>query len=425
MDSNSATKQSLKKASGGEISQARTISTSAFKDAITGSVKDPVSFVNALMYESAELLASDILFEPRENNVLLRARIDGVLYNLGAIPRDAYIQVSARIKVLSKLDPTKTREVQEGQFTFDYEGRVINLRVEIAQTVLGELIVIRFHEKETIVMKLSQLGFSEQPFGEYQKMLKQRSGLVLVCGPTGCGKTTTLYSTINAINKDRNYNVVTIEDPVEFYLEGTNQMQTNESTGFSFAVGLSTILRMSPDVVLVGEIRDRETSQIAVEAGLTGQLVLSTLHAEDAVGALFRLLDLDIKTFLLNSSLVGIVAQRLVRKACSYCRKSYEPSKSELDFFQEVMGRPPRQLIRGIGCEACKNLAYLGRTGIFEVLRMSPKIRDLLRESANEDVLRATLKKSGFKTLLKDGLEKSEQGITTIEEVVRNSVRVY
>lgn len=402
----------------------RKVSTGELTQAFTNRVDQPVSFVNSLMYEAVKLSASDVLFEPRAELTLVRARIDGVLYELGEITHDTYNQISARIKVMSSLDPTQKREVQEGQFTLDHEGRVVNLRVEIAQTVHGELIVIRLHERETIIMKLSELGFNEIAYNEYQRILKQRNGLVLACGPTGCGKTTTLYSTITVLNKDKSYNVMTIEDPVEFRLEGANQMQTNDTMGFTFAVGLSTILRMSPDIVLVGEIRDRETAKIAVESGLTGQLVLSTLHAEDAVGALFRLLELDIETYFLNSSLVGIVAQRLVRKTCEFCRKPYEPSVNEIDLFKQVMGRSPRQLQRGFGCEACKYLEYKGRTGIFEVLSMDASLRDLIRDKANEDALRGMLEKSGFKTLLMDGFEKAEQGITTIDEVLRNSLRV-
>lgn len=425
MDKDLTNKKSSNSSKQSEQARVGTVSTPALKEALSRRVIDPVSFINALVYESVSLLASDIFFEPSGQNVRLRIRIDGAMYNLGEIENESYSQISARIKVLSKLDPTKTREVQEGQFTVDRAGKIVNLRVEIAQTVHGELIVIRFHGKETILMDLAQLGLGEETFKEYQKMLKQRSGLVLACGPTGSGKTTTLYSTIATINKGHKYNVVTIEDPVEFLLEGTNQMQTNDSTGFTFSVGLSTILRMSPDVVLVGEIRDRETSKIAVESGLTGQLVLSTLHAGDAVGALFRLLDLDNKIYLLNASLVGIVSQRLVRKTCEYCRKPYEPSNEEIAFFQEVMGRKPQQLVKGQGCQVCKNMAYKGRTGIFEVMRMSSKIRDLMRDKLNEDALRSSLRKSGFKTLLMDGLEKSEQGITTVDEVLRNSLRAF
>lgn len=403
----------------------RKVNTPSLTEVFTNRVGNPVSFVNSLVYEAVNLSASDIFFEPRRELIIIRARIDGVLYELGEVSHDSYSQISARIKVLSNLDPTQKREIQEGQFILDHEGKIVNLRVEIAQTVHGEVIVVRIHERETIIMKLSELGFSDMSYNQYQKMLKQRSGLVLACGPTGCGKTTTLYSTITALNVNQTYNVMTIEDPVEFRLEGVNQMQTNNDAEFTFAVGLSTILRMSPDIVLVGEIRDRETAQIAVESGLTGQLVLSTLHAEDAVGALFRLLDLDVETYLLNSSLVGVVAQRLVRRVCEFCHEPYEATKTEQDLFKQVMGRLPKQLTKGKGCEACKNLSYRGRAGIFEVLSMDSKLRDLIRDKVNEDVLRSTLEKTGFKTLLRDGFEKAELGITTIDEVLRNSLRFF
>lgn len=385
---------------------------------------EPVSFFDNLIREAVNLSASDILFEPRKENLLVRARIDGVIYELGKVNLPSYTHISARVKVLSKLDPTEKRKIQEGQFTVEHEGRTVNLRVEIAQTIHGELIVIRIHEKKTIVMELSQLGFGEQAYRIYEDILSQRSGLVLVCGPTGCGKTTTLYSTISKLNEKKNYNVMTIEDPVEFQLEGINQMQTQDETGFTFAVGLKTILRLSPDIVFVGEIRDQETAKIAVESGLTGQLVLSTLHAADSAGALFRLLDLGIETYLLNSSLMGIVAQRLIRKVCLDCKDYYEPTQNDVDVFQKVLGRPPEKLFKGKGCPSCQYLAYKGRMGIFEVLRMSARLRSLVREKVNEDTLRDTLTKEGFVTLLRDGLEKAEQGLTTVDEVLRNSLRV-
>src|SRR3990172_12826441 len=302
---------------------------------------DPVSFVDAVLHEAVMLTASDLLFEPRNENIVIRARVDGVLYKLGEVGAKIYEHISARIKVLSRLDPTEKRRVQEGQFTLEHEGRTVNLRVEITQTIYGELIVIRIHERKTIVMELSQLGLSPHAYKSYEDMFKQKSGLILVCGPTGCGKTTTLYSTLGKLNENKNYNVMTIEDPVEFKLEGINQMQTQNDSGFTFAVGLKTILRLSPDIVFVGEIRDSETAEIAVESGLTGQLVLSTLHAEDSIRALFRLLDLGIEPYLLNSSLMGIVAQRLVRRICAECKVSYEPQADEIELFRKVMGRVP------------------------------------------------------------------------------------
>ncbi|OGM57385.1 hypothetical protein A2955_02885 [Candidatus Woesebacteria bacterium RIFCSPLOWO2_01_FULL_37_19] len=385
---------------------------------------DPVSFVDGIIRESINMGASDILFEPELTELRVRARIDGVLYEFGKVNLESYAQISSRIKILSGLDPTDKRKIQEGQFTFNAEGRIVNLRVEIALTINGELIVIRVHEKGTIIMELSQLGFSNIAYENYSKMLSQRSGLILACGPTGCGKTTTLYSTLTKLNEGRNLNVMTIENPVEFQLDDVNQMQTQDEIGFSFASGLRTILRLTPDVVLVGEIRDKETAEIAVQSGLTGQLVLSTLHADDAVGALFRLLDLGVESYFVNSSLLGIVAQRLVRKVCQGCKESYNPTPSEIDLFTQVLGRPPKQLLKGKGCAACKSLSYKGRLGIFEVMVMNPTLRDMLRQKMSEDSLRKNLVKSGFATLLRDGLEKAEQGITTVEEVLRNSFRV-
>jgi type IV pilus assembly protein PilB len=217
---------------------------------------------------------------------------------------------------------------------------------------------------------------------------------------------------------------MTIEDPVEFQLDGINQMQTQFDAGFTFAVGLKTILRLSPDIVFVGEIRDSETAEIAVESGLTGQLVLSTLHAEDSIRALFRLLDLGVEAYLLNSSLMGIVAQRLVRKICPDCKAPYQPTQDEADLFKKVVGRAPKQLIRGQGCVKCQHMAYKGRTGIFEVFTMNARVRELLRKKVNEDSLRDALINEGFVTLLRDGLEKAEQGQTTIDEVLRNSLRI-
>lgn len=403
---------------------AQEIKNSNLEKLIYQPAPDPVSFVDAVAHEVVKLLASDLLFEPRNDTVVIRARVDGVLYKLGEIGPKVYEHVSARIKVLARLDPTEKRRVQEGQFTLEHEGSTINLRVEITQTIYGELIVIRIHERKTIVMELSQLGLSPQAYKSYEQMLAQKSGLVLVCGPTGCGKTTTLYSTIGKLNENKKFNVMTIEDPVEFKLDGTNQMQTQNDSGFTFAVGLKTILRLSPDIVFVGEIRDAETAKIAVESGLTGQLVLSTLHAEDSARALFRLLDLGIEPYLLNSSLMGIVAQRLIRKICVDCKVEYEPQADEIELFRKVMGRVPSQLHKGKGCEKCQHLTYKGRTGMFEVFAMNARVRELIRRKANEDELRDALIREGFVTLLRDGLDKAEAGITTVEEVLRNSLRI-
>jgi type II secretory ATPase GspE/PulE/Tfp pilus assembly ATPase PilB-like protein len=385
---------------------------------------DVVKFLEILTNEAANSSASDLFFEPEEKTIRVRMRIDGVLYDLGSLSVEIRDQLFSRVKVLSKLDPTEKRKIQEGQFTLELDGRTVNFRVEFAHTVLGECLVIRLHEKKTIILDLSKLGFSQDSFDKYKKILSQKSGLVLVCGPTGCGKTTTLYSTIMHLNQGKKFNVMTIEDPVEFRLEGTNQMQVAPELDFDFATGLKTILRLSPDIVLVGEIRDAETAKIAVESGFTGQLVLSTIHSQDAVGALYRLLDLGIETYFVNAAVSGILAQRLVRTNCPVCAKHVTPSQEENDLFTKVLGRVPQQIIRSDGCDQCKYVGFKGRSAIYEVLLVSTELRDLLREKVSEENIREHLLKTGHSSLLKEGLLKAEAGVTTVQEVLRNSMHL-
>jgi type IV pilus assembly protein PilB len=404
--------------------QIQTLNIPELTPFFSAGVIDPIKFANTLFNEAVRVRASDIFFEPTKTNLLVRVKVDGVLYEIGSLSLESYLKLASRIKVMAELDPSEKRKVQEGKINIDKEGAIVNLRVEVASTVNGELIVIRIHEKKTIIMPLEELGFSQVSYKNYTNMLAQRSGLILVVGPTGCGKTTTLYSTITKINQGAVFNIMTIEDPVEFALDGVNQMQVQKETGFTFAQGLKTILRLSPDVVFVGEIRDKETADIAVESGLTGQLVLSTMHSEDSVGALFRLLDLGIETYLLNSSLMGIVAQRLVRKMCPSCKESKTISKDESDIFLKAVGRTPRQLFTSRGCEFCGSIGFKGRMGIYEVLVIDPNIREMLRKRLTETDLRNNLVMGGGDTLLKDGLLKAEQGLTTVEEVLRNSLRI-
>lgn len=405
------------------INSSVSVSPRLFSEAFTIGINEPVGFVNRVVSEAVKLGASDILFEPQPDEIRLRIRIDGVLYLVSSIPTLVYPHLSSRIKVMGKLDSMEKRKIQEGQFTLEHEGSITNLRVEIVQTIHGEFIVIRIHEKQTIVMNLSRLGFNEQADRAYRDMLKSSSGLILISGPTGSGKTTTLYSTIEHMNADQKFNVMTIEDPIEYQLTGINQMQTREEVGFTFAEGLRTILRLTPDIIFVGEIRDKETAKITIESGLTGQLVLSSIHAPDAVGTLYRLLDLGIETYVLNSALLGLVSQRLVRKTCQYCLEPCEATKDELNFFQKTMGRPPQNLRHGKGCQLCQNIGYKGRLGIYEVLPFTAKLRDKIREELSEDALRQKLVDEGFINMIKDGLLKSEQGITTISEIMRTSLR--
>jgi type IV pilus assembly protein PilB len=391
--------------------------------AFSQSIHNATTFVNAVVTESIRLNASDILFEPQKEQVVVRARIDGVLYGLGFFSREYYNGITARIKILGKLDTTEKRKVQEGQFTMETDQGMVNLRTEIVQTIFDEFIVIRILKMSSVIMELPDLGMSPQGLNEYQDIIKNKSGLILVCGPTGSGKTTTLYSTIVHLNKNFDNNVITVEDPVEYQLPGVNQMPVKEEMGFTFAEGLKSILRLSPDIVLVGEIRDRETAVIAVESGLTGHMVLSTIHAPDVIGVIFRLMDLGIETYLLNASLRGVVAQRLVRKNCLQCIETYHPSTDEVSLFTKVVGRPPQQLKHSRGCPSCQGLGYSGRLGIYEVLKLDSNIRNFIRERKGEDDLRAALTHQQFITLLVDGLLKCEQGLTTIDEVMRNSLR--
>lgn len=391
---------------------------------ISQALSNPVALINTLLSEAIKLQASDVLFEPDRNVVQIRIRVDGVLYPLINFPLDLYQQINARVKVMAKLDTTEHKKNQEGQFSFESPGKTVNIRIEIVKTIHGEMMVLRILQMSSVVMPLNQLGFSPDSLSIYEDIISNNSGLILVCGPTGSGKTTTLYSTINLLNDKRQFNVITIEDPVEYQLDGVNQMPVREEDGFTFEAGLKATLRLSPDIILLGEIRDRPTAVTAIESGLTGHMVLSTVHAPDVVGVIFRLLDLDIEPFLINSSLRGIVSQRLVRRVCQKCKEKVEVDPNTNEFFTKVIGRPPQQIVKGKGCESCQYLGYSGRVGIYEVLKWDSFARNLVRSSQHEDRIRQMMKQQGYKSLLVDGLLKAEAGITTIEEVLRNSLRV-
>lgn len=384
----------------------------------------PVELVTAVINEAVRLNASDVLVEPRSDRVTVRFRVDGILYELLQIPLTEYAQIGSRIKVLAKLDTTEHRKVLEGQTSAETPSGMVNIRIEIVQTIHGELMVLRILRLSSVVMSLDQLGLTTDSLSIYKEIIAAQAGLILVCGPTGSGKTTTLYSTINHINRDQKLNVMTIEDPVEYQLAGVNQIPVKEADGISFAAGLKATLRLSPDVILVGEIRDRETALIAVESGLTGHMVLSTVHSPDVVGVVYRLLDFQIEPFLINSSLRGIVSQRLVRRVCEKCGVVTPGEAAEIEFFSKAIGRPPQQFRVGKGCDNCQGLGYHGRVGIYEVIKWEAVIRDLIRTTKNEDEIREALRQRRFKTLLVDGLLKAEAGLTTISEVVRNSLRV-
>jgi len=403
-------------------SKPKTLMADALNNVFTNNIHDTVSFVNGILVESANVGASDILFEPEAESVRVRVRVDGVLYIVGKIPSKDIDTVIARIKVISNLDISEKRKVQEGQFSLNIENAIVNYRVEIVQIVHGELVIIRILQRNSIVMTLESLGFNSQQLATFKDILQSKSGLILVCGPTGSGKTTTLYTTIASLNKSQEYNVITIEDPVEYKLQGVNQMPIKTELGFGFKEGLKVTLRLSPDIILVGEIRDEETAMIAVESGLTGHMVLSTIHAPDSIGVIYRLLEFGIDTYLFNNALRGIVAQRLVRRNCPKCLQAYKPNQDECDLFQKNLKRIPEKLYRSSGCYECQNIGYKGRIGIYEILKMEANIRTLIREKTSEDVLRQKLENQSFVNLVRDGLLKCEQGLTTTEEILRNSL---
>lgn len=400
------------------------ISSPQLVEVFTNHLDDATLLVDTILREAIALNGSDLLLEPELEAVRIRLRIDGVLYLLGTFPRTVYSNITARIKILGKLDSMEKRKTQEGQFTFELEGTTVNIRVEIVQTIFDEMIALRVLKLSTIVMEMSELGFNEQAFNSFKDIIESRAGLTLVAGPTGSGKTTTLYSAINYLNKNREYNIMTIEDPVEYQLDGVNQMPVREEMDFGFEAGLRAILRLSPDIILVGEIRDRQTATIAVESGLTGHMILSTIHTPDAVGVIYRLLDLGIDSYILNASLRGIVSQRLVRRICPVCKEQYSPTADEIHLYQNYLGRKPTVLYRGKGCNNCQNLGYTGRMGIYEMLKMDAGIRTFIREQTPEDTMRNSLIQKGFITLIRDGLLKAEQGVTTVDEVTRHSLRV-
>jgi general secretion pathway protein E len=346
----------------------------------------------------------------------VRFRVDGVLRKVLSPPRIIQDALVSRIKIIAGLDIAEKRLPQDGKITLLVGGKDIDIRVSIIPTALGERAVLRLLDRQAGVLSLEMLGLSDRIRDSFKTALSRQNGIILVTGPTGSGKTTTLYASMLKLNTEER-NIITVEDPVEYQLNGIGQMQVNPRIGLTFASGLRSILRQDPDIMMVGEIRDLETAEIAVHASLTGHLVLSTLHTNDAPSALTRLIDMGIEPFLVASSLVCVLAQRLVRVICPHCKESYSPSRQELDFFD--MEKPPALLFRGKGCDKCLNKGYLGRTGIYEFLEITPDIRAMIVERRDAKSIRTVAMKSGFRPLETDGMEKIAKGITALEEVLR------
>lgn len=380
-------------------------------------VAEPViiKLVNLIIMKAVSARASDIHIEPEKETLRLRFRIDGMLQEEASPPKHLQSTIISRIKIMARLDIAERRAAQDGRFSIKVEGRDIDIRVSCVPTIYGENIVLRILDVSNALLGLDQLGFSKDILGRYKKLIIRPHGIILVTGPTGSGKTTTLYASLNEINKVEK-NIITIEDPVEYKLEGVRQIQVNPNVEMTFAGGLRSILRQDPDIIMVGEIRDFETAEIAVHAALTGHLVFSTLHTNDAAGAVTRMLDMRVEPYLLSSSVIGVLAQRLVRTICKDCKEEYAPTEAELKdigILKEV------KLYRGKGCDRCRNSGYKGRIGIFELMPFDDNIRNLVTAKAALEEIRKQAVASGMATLTQDGIDKVTQGLTTAEEVLR------
>ena len=374
-----------------------------------------------IMIQAIRDRASDIHFEPDEKTLRIRFRIDGFLYEFLTLPKAIHPSLTSRIKVLAEMDIAETRLPQDGNFNVKLEDRSFEIRVSTFPTIYGENVVLRLLDQTSPLIKLEDLGFAEEMLHRFKQLLRRPNGIILVTGPTGSGKTTTLYACLNLINS-MDKNIITIEDPVEYRLSLIRQTQVNLKAGITFAKGLRSILRQDPDVIMVGEIRDLETSEVATQAALTGHLVLSTLHTNDASEAVTRLMDIGVEPYLISSSVVGVLAQRLIRTICPNCKVSYQADPAVLAELGEspTNSKEPLTLYRGKGCKNCKQSGYLGRMGIFELFFINEKIKQLISEKASTQIIRQAAEDgTGMISLREDGLRKVLKGMTTLEEIDR------
>jgi type IV pilus assembly protein PilB len=393
------------------------------KDLPTGPVEDASAarMLDLVMIQAIRDRASDIHFEPDEKGLRARFRIDGFLYESLNLPKQIHPALTSRIKILAEMDIAETRLPQDGNFNVKLEKSGFEIRVSTFPTIYGENVVLRILDQTSPLFRLDELGFSEKVLTQFKQLVRKTSGIILVTGPTGSGKTTTLYALLNMINsKDKN--IITIEDPVEYRLPLIRQTQINPKAGITFATGLRSILRQDPDIIMIGEIRDLETSEIAMQSALTGHLVLSTLHTNDAPEAISRLVDIGVEPYLISSSVIGVLAQRLVRAICPDCRVPYQVDPKGMNELGEKVAnsKDPLTLYRGKGCKNCKHSGYRGRTGIFELLLLNEEIKKLISEKASTQVIREVAKKTaGMVPLRADGLRNVLKGITTLDEVDR------
>jgi type IV pilus assembly protein PilB len=378
-----------------------------------------VKFVNLVLYQAIQDRASDIHFEPFENEFKIRYRVDGALYEMSPPPKHLALPVTSRLKVMANLNISERRLPQDGRISINIAGRQIDLRVSTLPTQFGESVVLRVLDRSALKLELESLGFPKQVFDYVVEAIQQPNGIFIVTGPTGCGKTTTLYSSLRRVNTIDS-KLLTAEDPVEFDIEGIMQVAINEAVGMTFGKALRSFLRQDPDIIMLGEMRDLETSQIAIQASLTGHLVLSTLHTNDAPGAVTRLVDMGVEPFLISSTLMAVLGQRLVRMICKKCRTPFEPTENQLS----LLNLSPHDIgdkvfYYGRGCANCNDTGYRGRKGIFELLVISEPVRTLINERAPTVVIRQKAVELGMVTLREDGLRSIFEGDTTIEEVLK------
>jgi general secretion pathway protein E len=374
-----------------------------------------IRLVNALLSRALESRASDIHIEPFENQLKVRYRIDGILHEIDAPPRQLKAAVISRIKILAQLNIAERRLPQDGRIKVKIAGKDVDLRISTIPTLYGESVVIRLLERSQIFTDLESLGFPPDIYKTFSEMITKPHGMILVTGPTGSGKSTTLYCALQKIN-DPAKKIITIEDPVEYQLNGVNQIHVKPLIGLTFANGLRSIVRQDPDIIMIGEIRDAETAGIAIQAALTGHLVFSTLHTNDAAGAVSRLLEMGVEDYLLASALLGVLAQRLVRRLCTNCRAQVPFQSSQIE---EFSSNPPTTVWEPIGCDACAGTGYLGRVGILELLPATPEICKLIVQRADANLIRGLATSQGMRLLREDGWQKVRNGVTTLAEVLR------
>jgi len=378
-----------------------------------------VKLVNYLLYNAVRENASDIHIEPDDKKLRVRYRVDGKLYEKMCPPHQMHSAIVSRVKIMAELDIAQRRLPQDGGIHVLMEGRPIDLRVSVMPGSFGEKVVIRIIDPQKILFNFESLGFTYENLRRFREVIQAPNGIVLVTGPTGSGKNTTLYAALAELNSDE-VNICTVEDPVECNMAGINQFQVNDSAGFQFSTALRSLLRQDPDIIMVGEVRDKATANIAVQAALTGHLVLSTLHTNDAPGAVTRLLDLDVAPYLVSASLIAVLAQRLVRKICPNCKTEYEPAGSIRKAVENIGGEVEK-FYRGVGCKKCRNTGCAGRIAIHELFVPDEEVMEMISERASLKKLRSKVLESGMVPLALDGIEKVKAGIVSIEEVLRTA----